>query len=73
MNNLYDNGTMVLGEVKKVKEYLIKYSEDEDLGVKDILKDLEDLEEDIIVAINYDCGMGYSFDYWEKEDIIKEC
>lgn len=71
MNNLYDNGTMVLGEVKKIKEYLTKYSEDEDLGVKDILKDLEDLEEDTIVAINYDLGMGYSIDYWEKEHIIK--
>lgn len=71
MNKVYDNGTMVLGEVKKIKEYLVKYSENEDLGVKDILKDLEDEEEDTIVAINYDLGMGYSIDYWSKNDYIE--
>lgn len=71
MNKVYDNGTMVLGEVKKIKEYLVKYSENEDLGVKDILKELEDEEEDTIVAINYDLGMGYSIDYWSKNDYIE--
>ena len=71
MNNVYDNGTMVLGMVENVREYLIENMEEEELGIKDILNDLNNELNDTIVAINYDCGMGYSIDYWTKEDIVK--
>ena len=72
MNNIYDNGTMVLGCVKNVKEYLIENAE-ETWEIEDILKDLEEFSNETIVAINYDCGMGYSIDYWNEDDIVKEC
>ena len=70
MNNVYDNGTMVLGSVENVRKYLIKNMEEEDLGAKDILNDLKNEPNDTIVAINYDLGMGYSIDYWQKNDIV---
>ena len=75
MNNIYDNGELMLGEVKKIREYTEKLSNsnliDEEFKV-DILNDLKDYKDDEIVAINYDCGMGYSIDCWSPEDIIKE-
>jgi hypothetical protein len=70
MKKIYDNGTMVLGQVNKVREYLIKYNEEEDF-IKDIINDLKEEKDDTIVAINYDLGMGYSIDYWDEKDIVK--
>ena len=70
MNNIYDNGSMVLGSVENVRKYLIENMEEEDLGVKDILNDLNNELNDTIVAINYDLGMGYSIDYWEENDKV---
>lgn len=70
MNNVYDNGTMILGSVENIRKYLIKNMEEEDLGVKDILNDLNNELNDTIVAINYDMGMGYSIDYWQESDKV---
>lgn len=78
MNNIYDNGAIMLGSVKKVREEIKKEIElDIDMSFADmeeILKDIEDLDDNDIVAINYDCGnMGYSIDYWHNShDLIKE-
>jgi hypothetical protein len=72
MNNIYDNGAIVLGTIYNVKEYLCKNCEDFD-DIKEIIEDLENYDEDTIVAINYDMGMGYNIDYWRKNDIVKEC
>lgn len=69
-NNVYDNGTMVLGNIYNVKDYICRNCDDFD-EVKDIIKDLEDWEEDTMVAINYDCGMGYSIDYWEQNSKVE--
>lgn len=69
MNNVYDNGTMVLGNVYNLKDYICRNCEDYE-EIKEIIEDLEDLDEDTIVAINYDLGMGYSIDYWSEEDIV---
>ena len=70
MNNLYDNGTTILGRKDMVYKYLIDNGE-ETWEIEDILHDIEDLEEDTIVAINYDLGMGYSIDYWNSRDRIE--
>ena len=69
MKEIYDNGEMVLGSVYYVKEYICKNCEDIE-EVKDLVNDLEDLDEDTIVAINYDNGMGYSIDWWTKKDKV---
>lgn len=70
MQSIYDNGTIVLGTVKKIKKYLINNKEVvEDFD--NIMEDLEDLHDDDIVAINYDLGMGYTMDYWTKLDKLR--
>lgn len=77
MNRIYDNGAIMLGNVKMVREEIQKeIKENVDMfcsDMEEILKDLEELSNETIVAINYDCGMGYSIDYWHEDDIIKEC
>lgn len=75
MNNIYDNGTMVLGNVKNMKVYLLENFnlEDEDIYDKELFEFLDTLSDETIVAINYDNGMGYSMDYWNKDSIVKEC
>lgn len=70
MTNVYDNGEMVLGNVYNVKNYICKYC-DEPAEIKEIINFLEDLDEDTIVVINYDMGIGYSIDYWIKESEVK--
>ena len=74
MKNIYDNGTMILGNKKNIVKYLKNNIATSDMEeeIFEILKDLEDLEENTIVAINYDLGMGYSIDYWNESDIVKE-
>ena len=73
MEKIYDNGELLLGEVKKIKEYTLKqYNNgiiDEEFKV-DVLNDLKDFKDNTIVAINYDNGMGYSIDYWDDSDVI---
>lgn len=73
MKNIYDNGTVILGEVKKIKEYSKKQldnkliDEEEYLDIENELKYFNDND---IVAVNYDCGMGLSIEGWEPKDII---
>lgn len=71
MNNIYDNGEILLGKVKDIIEYT-KKQETIDEETEEILQDLKDFEDNTIVAINYDNGMGYSIDYWDEKDILKE-
>ena len=77
MNKIYDNGAIMLGNVKMVKEEIKKELEKNidmfGADMEEILKDLEELSNETIVAINYDNGMGYSIDYWNKDSIVKEC
>ena len=78
MYNIYDNGAIMLGNVKMVREEIKKEIElDIDMfcaDMEEILKDIEDLDDNDIVAINYDNGMGYSIDYWHNShDLVKEC
>lgn len=69
MQNIYDNGEMCLGEVGKIRQHLIDNAE-ETWEIEDILEELKELNDDDIVAINYDNGMGYSIDWWTKDDKI---
>lgn len=75
MKNIYDNGTVMLGQVKQIKEYTenqFKKELIEDYEREEILEELKELKDNDIVAINYDCGMGLSIEYWEIGDIINE-
>lgn len=79
MENIYDNGCQVIGEYKKVVAYVKKHQDN--LENDDLLEDLIDLklDDNTIICINYDLGMGYSFDWWdissalvEDKDIIED-
>ena len=71
MKNIYDNGRLCLGEVGKIRQQLIDNAE-ETWEIEDILAELKELEDNTIVAINYDNGMGYSIEYWTTKDIITQ-
>ena len=70
MENIYDNGRVCLGKVGKIRQKLIENA-NEEWEIKDILEELKEFENDTIVAINYDNGMGYSIEYWTKKDMEK--
>ena len=71
MQNIYDNGRLCLGEVEKIRQQLIDNAE-ETWEIEDILEELKEFEDNTIVAINYDNGMGYSIEYWTTKDIITQ-
>ena len=75
MENLYDNGALMLGNIDRVIEEVKKeIKEDVDMcfvDKKELLKDLQELKEvkDIeIVMVNYENSMGYTIDYWTYRD-----
>ena len=70
MENIYDNGRVCLGKVGKIRQKLIENA-NEEWEIEDILEELKELENNTIVAINYDNGMGYSIEYWTKKDMEK--
>lgn len=77
MNKIYDNGSLMLGNVqdlimeierqKRVSVDMLDADMDEIL--KD-LKELRDIDYEMVVCINYDNGMGYTIYYWRENDII---
>lgn len=77
MNKIYDNGSLMLGnvqdlimEIERQKRASIDML---DVDVDEILKDLKELRDidyNMIVCINYDNGMDYSMDYWGENDSI---
>ena len=69
MKEIYDNGRVCLGEVGKIRQQLIDNAE-ETWEIEDILEELKEFEDNTIVAINYDNGMGYSIEYWTTKDKI---
>lgn len=69
MNNVYDNGAMIIGSVYNIKEYVCRNADDIE-EIKDLIKDLEDIDEDSIVMVNYDNGMGYSIEWWNKSHLV---
>ena len=78
MNKIYDNGSLMLGnvqdlimEIERQKRASIDML---DVDVDEILKDLKELRDidyEMVVCINYDNGMGYTIDYWTSKDIVK--
>lgn len=77
MNKIYDNGALMLGNVQDlIMEIEREIKEDIDMlgaDMEDILKELKELRDidyEMVVCINYDNGMDYSIDYWSSNDII---
>lgn len=76
MKYIYDNGTILLGTVKNIKEYIKNYMETLDTiddrielnMFEEILSDLKEEKNDTIVAIDYENNgyMGYSMEFWSE-------
>lgn len=78
MNKIYDNGALMLGNVQmvinKIEEELKNDIDMLGADMEDILKELKELRDidyEMVVCINYDNGMGYTLDYWSSTDIVK--
>lgn len=79
MNKIYDNGALMLGNVqdlimeieREIKEDIDMLGADMEELIKD-LKELRDIDCEMVVCINYDNGMSYSIDYWSSNDIINK-
>jgi hypothetical protein len=79
MKNIYDNGALMLGNVqdlimeieKELKNGADMFYIDMEELIKD-LKELRDIDCEMVVCINYDNGMSYSIDYWSSNDIINK-
>lgn len=71
MKGLYDNGAIMLGNVKNIKKEIEKeIRKNIDMfcvDMEQLLKEIKDFNDDDIVAINYDNGMSYSIDYWNTK------
>lgn len=74
MNCIYDNGYTLLGMQKDLIKHLnnTEITSDNEEIVYDMIKELKEFNKDDIISINYEYGMGYHIEYWEKEDIVKE-
>ena len=78
MNKIYDNGALMLGNVqdlimeieKELKNGVDIFCADMEDILKE-LKELRDIDYEMVVCINYDNGMGYSIDYWSSKDVVK--
>jgi len=78
MKNVYDNGALMLGNIKDViKEVEYEIKEDIDMVFADKdeilkeLKELESIDDEMIVCINYE-KQDFDITYWTKEDKIIE-
>ena len=75
-NSTYDNGGILIGNIdsviKELKREIEKDIDMSDVSTEELLRDLIDLKKQVpsveIVSIDYDSGMGYSFDYWRSDD-----
>ena len=70
-NSLYDNGECLLGQVSVIKKYIHNEFKDYE-DYEDLLKELNNYDEDSIVVINYDNTgyLGYSIDEFTSSDNI---
>ena len=70
MNKIYDNGALLLGNIQdvivevenEIKENIDMFNTDMTDLLKD-LKELRNIDYDMIVCVNYDNGYCYSIDY----------
>lgn len=73
MNNIYDNGEIILGTKKDIVRYLQinLTTSDMEEEIYNILKDIEEEEDNTILAINYDFGMSYTIECWKENDKVE--
>lgn len=80
MNNVYDNGALLIGNIDMVINQIKKDMQD---NIDMVFTDQEELLQELIelknnsdnkveiVYINYERPMGYELNYWYKNDLVK--
>lgn len=74
LEQIYDNGALMLGNVQKIISYIESDDTLENWSIEDMLNELEELrniDNNMIVCINYENPMGYSIDYWTSKDVVR--
>ena len=70
---IFDNGALMIGNIKDIINYIENDENLETWEYDDLLKELKELKNiATIVMVNYDNPMGYSIDYWTKNDIVNK-
>ena len=67
LNCVYDNCEKIIGNVKNVKQYVENNCEDYE-EVKDMIEELKNFEENTMIVLDYNNGMGFTIDYWTEKD-----
>ena len=67
---LAKTGVSTIKLLNKLEANIIVNDIKDEEKLKDILEELKEFEDNTIVAINYDNGMGYSIEYWTTKDKI---
>lgn len=71
MNNIYDNGALMIGNINDIIKYIENDETLETWEFEELLKDLKELKDNAyIVMVNYDNPMSYSIDYWHENDKV---
>lgn len=79
MFRLYDNGYKLLGTKRDIEKYETKVMREmQDIGddyvvetCEEILDIIKDYNDNTIFMINYDNGMGFTFETWQESDEVK--
>ena len=77
MNKIYDNGEMLLGRKKDIEQHCMKLiikNDDEEIkeSAKEIIEEIKEYNDNDILCINYDFGMGILIKHWEDKDEVIE-
>ena len=77
MNKVYDNGSVLLGEKYNIIQYCkrqlnkIGIDKDDREEIEKLLEEIKDYNNNDILTINYDFGMGlFIIDIWEDTDKV---
>lgn len=78
MNNVYDNGYKLLGTKKDIENYtkeiiqrMEKVKDDYVIETcKETLEIIKDYDDNTIFMINYDNGMGFTYETWKEQDKV---
>lgn len=74
MKNIYDNGALMLGNIKDIINYIENDERLETWEYEELLKDLYEIKDiAYIVMVDYENPMGYTINYWKKNDKIRWC
>lgn len=74
MNNVYDNGYALLGQTKNLIEMIennINKGSIDDETITELLKEIKLYDENSLLYVNYENGMGFIVEEFKEDAIIR--